>query len=453
MMHFCALISQALPLMNVLFDHVSLAEQVRLTPYVVYAVSLFSLAATYLALWWTARDYRVFCSMGVYLLLCGAQMLWLYFGGSKSNWALVALTGPVLVTIAGQAMRVPNRRWALVIWPFSIFVFLVGWFPSFRFLQPFPVDVSDIILFVLIVQGVRRGQRRDRQIATAFFFFLCVRWTLSSNFREVTHVPVFVEIGGGVWAIPPAAIVLLGGATLAIFVRDLIQDRREKERMAAELAAGRAVQQVLIPKDIPTISGFSIQSVYKPYGEVGGDFFQILPLEQGGVLVFIGDVSGKGMQAALMVSLLVGTLLTLAESTTSPAQILIGLNRRLQSRSHGGFTTCLVLRADPDGTLTIANAGHIAPYLDGKELLLENGLPLGLAAETTYAESTFQLAAGQQLTLVTDGVVEARDKTGALFGFERTAAIANRPADAIANAAQAFGQDDDITALTLTRTA
>ncbi len=143
------------------------------------------------------------------------------------------------------------------------------------------------------------------------------------------------------------------------------------------------------------------------------------------MLVIIGDVSGKGMPAAMTVSLLVGTVRTLAHYTQSPGEILAAMNHRMLARSNGGFTTCLVLRADPDGKLTIANAGHIAPYLAGKELPLENGLPLGLAAETTYTESTFQLSQGQQLTLLTDGVVEARDKAGALFGFERTAAISH----------------------------
>jgi serine phosphatase RsbU (regulator of sigma subunit) len=129
------------------------------------------------------------------------------------------------------------------------------------------------------------------------------------------------------------------------------------------------------------------------------------------------------------------------------------MNQRMLARSSGGFTTCLVVRADADGTLTMANAGHISPYVNGKEMALENGLPLGLAADTIYAESTFQLPASQQLTLVTDGVVEARSKTGALFGFERTAAISSQTADQIAKTAELFGQDDDITALTLARTA
>lgn len=129
------------------------------------------------------------------------------------------------------------------------------------------------------------------------------------------------------------------------------------------------------------------------------------------------------------------------------------MNRSMLHRSGGGFTTCLVLRADADGALTLANAGHIAPYLVGNEMLLENGLPSGLSAETTYAESTFKMADGQQLTLVTDGVVEARDKSGVLFGFDRTAAYSIEPAEAIAEAAQRFGpQEDDISVISVTRT-
>jgi serine phosphatase RsbU (regulator of sigma subunit) len=193
--------------------------------------------------------------------------------------------------------------------------------------------------------------------------------------------------------------------------------------------------------------------VYKPAGEVGGDFFQIAPIESGGALVIIGDVSGKGMPAAMTVSLLVGTFRTLAHYTQSPAEILTAMNVRMLARSHGGFTTCLVLRAHPDGRLIIANAGHIAPYLGGEELPIENGLPLGLSAASIYPESTFHLSLGQQVTLITDGVVEARDKSGGLFGFERTARISIQPADVIAETAQAFGQTDDITALTLVATA
>ena len=221
-------------------------------------------------------------------------------------------------------------------------------------------------------------------------------------------------------------------------------------RAVTKPEAARAVQQVLIPDEIPSVPGFKIESVYRPAGQVGGDFFQILPATGGGVLVVIGDVSGKGMPAAMTVSLLVGTFRTLAHYTASPGEILAAMNRRMLARSQGGFTTCLVLRADPDGKFTIANAGHISPYIDGKELPLNNGLPLGLDADTTYPESTCQLPLTGQLTLITDGVVEARNRNGTLYGFERTAALSVQPAETIAQTAQEFGQDDDITVITLT---
>jgi phosphoserine phosphatase RsbU/P len=241
-------------------------------------------------------------------------------------------------------------------------------------------------------------------------------------------------------------------AMLAILVNRFVRTRRDEERYASEIEAARVVQQVLIPEAIPTVSGFAIESVYKPDGEVGGDFFQILP-SKGGVLVVIGDVSGKGMPAAMTVSLLVGTVRTLAHYTQSPGEILAAMNQRMLARSNGGFTTCMVLRVDPDGMLTIANAGHLAPYLEGNELELENGLPLGLSTEAGYPESTFQLAPGQRLTLLTDGVVEARDAKGELLGFERIAGLMSQPAIAIADTAQGWGQEDDITVLSVTRKA
>jgi serine phosphatase RsbU (regulator of sigma subunit) len=255
------------------------------------------------------------------------------------------------------------------------------------------------------------------------------------------------------WPVPVSAPALTGDfemfAVLVILALSYARSRGDEERLESELEAARTVQQVLIADEIPSVPGFLVQTVYRPASHVGGDFFQVIPLPSGGVLVAIGDVSGKGMPAAMTVSLLVGTFRTLAHYTQSPGEILRAMNQRMLARSSGGFTTCLVLRCDADGKLTIANAGHLAPYVAGTELPLENGLPLGLAAKSTYAECCFQLAPDQQLTLLTDGVVEARDQTGALLGFDRSAALSTQPAEAIASAAQAFGQDDDITVLTL----
>jgi len=179
-------------------------------------------------------------------------------------------------------------------------------------------------------------------------------------------------------------------------------------RAETELEAARAVQQVLIPDKLPTLPGFKIESVYRPAGEVGGDFFQILCTTQGNVLIVIGDVSGKGMPAAMTVSLLDGTIRSLIRYTQNPGEMLAAMNHCMLERSNGGFTTCLVLRLDSDGKLTVANAGHLAPYLGRRELKLQNDLPLGLSAESSYMESTFHLPLDEQVTLMTDGVVEAQ---------------------------------------------
>ena len=239
-------------------------------------------------------------------------------------------------------------------------------------------------------------------------------------------------------------------ALLGLLFREQRQVTEERAMLTGEMRAARAVQQVIIPEAVPSVPGFVIESIYKPAGEVGGDFFQILPTAAGGVLIVIGDVSGKGMPAAMTVSLLVGTVRTLAHYTQRPAEILAAMNTRMLGRSQGGFTTCIVLRADPDGSLTVANAGHLAPYLHGKELTIENGLPLGLDSRAIYPESKFDLPPGGRLTFLSDGVVEARNSAGELFGFDRTAALSMDSAENIAHAAQHFGQEDDITVLTLT---
>jgi hypothetical protein len=240
-------------------------------------------------------------------------------------------------------------------------------------------------------------------------------------------------------------------AVFAILILRFARTRRDRQRLGLEFEAARAVQDVLMPAEIPIIPGFEIQCVYEPAGEVGGDFFQVLLLPDNGALVAIGDVSGKGMPAALTVSLLVGTLHTAAESTISPAAILTTMNRRLIGRSSGGFTTCLILHITAGGSITAANAGHIAPYVNGTEVPIDGGLPLGLIAEAQYADGAFEFGWEDRLILMTDGVVEARNSQGELFGFERAAAISSDSAVSIAEAAKAFGQEDDITVLSLTR--
>jgi hypothetical protein len=451
------LLGAALPKFDRLFPPVPPAQQLQHTPTLIVAVLMGCLAAAFLALWRAAQDFRAFRNIGIFFLVAATGELFNYCGSQTLYGSLRAITAGMLVATAGEAMQIPRRRWTLLFWPIYLFVCVAVWFPSLTFTVVWPLFLSQALLAVLIVQGLLRKNAPDKMIVIAFLCYWLVRLTAFSSFKRLTDLKDHAApIGGWQWPYPTSALTLAGIATLAIFIRDLIRDRRDKQRMAAELAAGRAVQHVLIPEEVPAIPGFNIQSVYKPFGEVGGDFFQVLPISSdsvsGGVLVIIGDVSGKGMPAAMTVSLLVGTVRTLAHYTSSPGEILAAMNQRMLARSNGGFTTCLVLRADADGALTIANAGHIPPYIGGKELQFESGLPLGISADTIYAESTFQLSPEQQLTLLTDGVVEARDKAGTLFGFERSASLSTQPAEAIAHAAQSFGQDDDITVLSVTRT-
>jgi hypothetical protein len=221
-------------------------------------------------------------------------------------------------------------------------------------------------------------------------------------------------------------------------------------RVSAELDAAREVQERLVTPP-PAVPGFRIDCEYRPAAQVGGDFYRVVPFENGKILVVVGDVSGKGLPAAMTVSSIVGALRMVG--TEAPGEILHALNRSLAGNLRGGFVTCLAALLDHDGACKFASAGHLAPYFNGEELTIDNGLPLGLSPDSEYGETTFTLPPDLQLTVLTDGVVEARDSRGELFGFERTLELSSQPASAIADAAQKFGQEDDITVLTLTRLA
>jgi hypothetical protein len=217
-------------------------------------------------------------------------------------------------------------------------------------------------------------------------------------------------------------LILLYTVTLQEFL-----ERRRQAQIELEMRSACEAQHVLIPEETPPIPGLSIASVYKPAAEVGGDFFQVIPLaaseKNPGALIILGDVSGKGLKAAMTVSLIVGTLRTLAQYTEQPSEILRDLNQRLMGRTERGFTTCLVLRIQADGACTLANAGHLPPFCDGKELAVAGSLPLGLSAGATYEEVDFRLGEDETLVVYTDGIVEARNARGDLFGFDRIARL------------------------------
>ena len=234
-----------------------------------------------------------------------------------------------------------------------------------------------------------------------------------------------------------------------------LRSQLEKASLESEMAAAREVQRVMVPEDLPPINGYVLQSVYRPAAEVGGDFFQVIPLQSGRTLVVIGDVSGKGLRAAMIVSMIVGMLRTVSSFTEEPAVILEELDRRLCGRTYGGFATCLAVRVEEHGSLTIANAGHPPPYLNGTEVAFRGSMPLGLVESSAYEQTGIQMRADDVLMMLTDGVAEAQNEQRVLLGFPRVESLLRGGATArhVAETAQQYGQNDDLTVISIAREA
>jgi hypothetical protein len=324
-----------------------------------------------------------------------------------------------------------------------------------------------IPLYIFFIVGFGLARRKQMELwpvaVTAFLYGLWnfvietsaqgrrfTRWTLSTDLRAWG-----LHLGSYTFSATFLLDTLLFLVLLFTVARQQYLERRRQALVEMEIKSAQEVQQVLVPEEVPAIAGYSIASIYKPATELGGDFYQVIPLDAGGALVVVGDVSGKGLKAAMVVSLIVGTLRTLVDFTQQPAEILQGLNRRLIGRTQGGFATCVAMRIEPDGSATIATAGHFSPMRDGKELPLEGALPLGIVPDARYEQIDFRVQENETLTFYTDGIVEARNGQGELFGFDRVREMSKAGSSAVqvAEEASAFGQDDDITVLTLTRLA
>jgi serine phosphatase RsbU (regulator of sigma subunit) len=235
---------------------------------------------------------------------------------------------------------------------------------------------------------------------------------------------------------------------LALIFHDQQQTAEDRAILAGEMQAASEIQRMLAPEIVRTAPGVQIEVAFHPMREVGGDFFLCPVLPDGRQRLLLGDVSGKGAAAAMTAAMLLGG--AQARENDTPAELLCHLNRVLRESHVGGFATCLCADLADDGSLVIANAGHLAPYYKGEELALPSNLPLGLdEADAPYEGGRFTLTHGDVLTFLSDGVVEARDSEGALFGFDRARALSAQSARAIAETAKRFGQQDDITVVRL----
>jgi len=316
-----------------------------------------------------------------------------------------------------------------------------------------------LVLSVLLFVWYRRGNREAGwlilpslapALSTALFDLGTASITLGWSSLNFLVEPIRVgPIGLQLTDIGTVAFLL---SVAAVMFFRFARISREEARAAAELAAGREIQQLLVPAVLPSLSNYAIEAAYLPAREVGGDFYQVFPQDDESVVVVIGDVSGKGLRAAMTGAFAIGALHAIAAEVSDPPQLLSRMNQQLLRGQDSGFVTCLCVRISPDGQMRISNAGHLSPYRNGEELISEGGPPLGLFPNLVYPESRFELNVGASLTLLSDGVVEARGEKDEEFGFERTKALSTGSARGLADAAQQFGQEDDITVVKITHT-
>ena len=251
----------------------------------------------------------------------------------------------------------------------------------------------------------------------------------------------------------------------------LEQELRERELLEKELQVARRIQQASLPEEVPILEGWQISPLYRPAREVGGDFYDFHLLSESRLGVVVGDATGKGVPAALVMSTTCGMLQAVSQAidSSSPGQILEQVNETLLSRIPANmFVTCFYAILDPQsGRLLYANAGHDLPYLQrsGKaEELRARGMPLGIMPGMSYEEGEVSLREGNCVLFYSDGLVEAHDPKGEMFGFPRLRALVRQHGgegslgDSLLEELYSFvgegwEQEDDITLLTVERSA
>jgi serine phosphatase RsbU (regulator of sigma subunit)/predicted ester cyclase len=258
------------------------------------------------------------------------------------------------------------------------------------------------------------------------------------------------------------------GSNLAELAQQgLEQERIERERIEQELKVARSIQQASLPEKVPDLEGWQISPYYQPAREVGGDFYDFHLFSEGRLGLVVGDATGKGVPAALVMSSTRSMLRALARASNSPGEVLEQVNDLLVTDIPPNmFVTCFYAILDPkSATLSYANAGHDLPYLrhgDEAEELRARGMPLGLMSGMSYEEGEASLRQEDDVLFYSDGLVEAHDPKGEMFGFPRLRALVAQHAEerSLGNllleelysfVGEGWEQEDDITLLTLRR--
>jgi serine phosphatase RsbU (regulator of sigma subunit)/predicted ester cyclase len=261
--------------------------------------------------------------------------------------------------------------------------------------------------------------------------------------------------------------------TAGFWQQRLQRERIERARIEQELQVARSIQEASLPKEVPELEGWEISPYYQPAREVGGDFYDFHLLSDGRLGLVTGDATGKGVPAALVMSTTCGMLQLAAQAldSSSPGGVLERVNETLLARIPANmFVTCFYAILEPEsGSLSYANAGHDLPYLrrggDGDaEELRARGMPLGLMPGMSYEEKETILQAGEAALFYSDGLVEAHDPRGEMFGFPRLRALIAEHGEErslgdflmeelYSFVEEGWEQEDDITLLTLRRSA
>ena len=257
------------------------------------------------------------------------------------------------------------------------------------------------------------------------------------------------------------------GSNLAELAQQrLEQVRIERERIEQELKVARSIQHASLPEELPDLEGWQIAPYYQPAREVGGDFYDFFELEDGRLGIVVGDATGKGVPAALVMASARSMLRAVAQTSNSPGDVLRRVNDPLATDIPPNmFVTCFYCILDPNsGSLSYANAGHDLPYVRRRggeaEELKARGMPLGLMPKMSYEENKIVLNAGQSVLFYSDGLVEAHDPIGEMFGFPRLRALVAEHGEKgslvdflleelYSFVGEGWEQEDDITLLTL----
>jgi hypothetical protein len=307
-----------------------------------------------------------------------------------------------------------------------------------------------VLALALVVVAAIRKEGKEGWFALPAVVALAVEMTAEDFGVDV--VGRFHGMDVQIWDLTDPFLVAV---LVFLMLRRLLKSLERQRQMALDVKQAQEMQQIILPEARTTLPGLVIESEYRPAREVGGDFFQIIPqASDGSLLIVAGDVSGKGLKAGVLVALLVGAIHTAADSDSCPEFILDALNRRLLGRGDAR-ATCLAMRIERDGRVTLANAGHLPPYLNGIPVEIEGSLPLGMVKQFECSVHHFRMTESDRLLLLSDGVAEATNKEGKLFGFERVLELVRTQPTAtkVAETAQAFGQEDDITVIAVTRIA